>query len=368
MNDRLEYIKVKSKEITGIALNGNNNYIFGKGWMGTKLYEALQALGIPVNGFVVTKRLADEHFHLGLPVMEKQEVMLGYNKENIFVALRDQDMNLNSELSQYFENVVAINYPDDLTIIGTQYYINYLINTNIDIEDDCIKMQQFIFPNPFLKNFDYLLSWVYEAGDLLLPVLFHDFSRIDEGPYEIEEVALEPGDIVFDCGANIGLFTGIAAQKQCLVYAFEPMPDAINYLKEVEDMFPNNVKICPYALADTKKEAVFHVQNNDLLGASLLENHNSIDKEYKVTVDTIDNFVKMNQIEKVDFIKADIEGSERDMLLGAQETIRKHAPKISICTYHFIDDKEVLENIIKNIRQDYVIIHKWKKLYAYVPQ
>lgn len=82
---------------------------------------------------------------------------------------------------------------------------------------------------------------------------------------------------------------------------------------------------------------------------------------------TIDEFVKSNQIEKVDFIKADIEGAERLMLEGAQETLLKHAPKLSLCTYHLPDDKKVLAELILRANSKYTIQYHWEKLYAYVP-
>ena len=64
-----------------------------------------------------------------------------------------------------------------------------------------------------------------------------------------------------------------------------------------------------------------------------------------VKVSTIDQFVSENQIRKVDFIKADIEGAERYMLTGATDTLRRFAPKLAICTYHLKDDPQVLEDI-----------------------
>lgn len=68
----------------------------------------------------------------------------------------------------------------------------------------------------------------------------------------------------------------------------------------------------------------------------------------------------------MDFIKADIEGAERDMLTGAMETLRIHAPKLAICTYHLPDDPEILENIIRTANPAYTVKHRWKKLYAWV--
>lgn len=73
-----------------------------------------------------------------------------------------------------------------------------------------------------------------------------------------------------------------------------------------------------------------------------------------VKVTTVDHFVKENKIDRVDFIKADIEGAECDMLLGGAETIRRFHPKLAICIYHRgqIDHYEV-PNVILSIRQDY---------------
>ncbi|MDF2530903.1 MAG: methyltransferase FkbM family [Clostridia bacterium] len=48
--------------------------------------------------------------------------------------------------------------------------------------------------------------------------------------------------------------------------------------------------------------------------------------------------------------------------------LKNHAPKLAICTYHLPDDKEVLERLILEVNPNYQIIHKWKKLYAYVPK
>ena len=52
----------------------------------------------------------------------------------------------------------------------------------------------------------------------------------------------------------------------------------------------------------------------------------------------IDDFMGRQGIEKMDFIKMDIEGSELAALKGAEETIRKHRPKLAISLYHKIDD------------------------------
>jgi FkbM family methyltransferase len=90
------------------------------------------------------------------------------------------------------------------------------------------------------------------------------------------------------------------------------------------------------------------------------------EKTEKISVTTLDQFVEENKLNRVDFIKADIEGAERNMLQGATKTLQKHAPKLAICTYHILDDPQVLENIIKTANPNYKIVQLRHKLVAMV--
>lgn len=365
MKNNIELVKSASEQIMSIAQNGKRNLIFGAGWMGTKLYEAFVSLDIPVDGFVVTTISNGNQQYQELVLYEKSSLNEKFMYDNLFVALRDRDCELIEELEKCFLNVIEVSYPQGLASIASKFYINYLENS-VDLNQKTIFLNGMEMVNPFKKNYDYILSWIYEVGDLLLPSLFNDYRLVDEGPYEFGAVVLKLGGTVLDCGANIGLFSMYAASRDCNVYAFEPLQEAMEYLKEAELLYPKNIEIVPYALSEKTGEAEFYVQNNDLLGASMLTGNNSIDKKYKVKVTTIDSFVKENSILKVDFIKADIEGAERNMLIGAAETIKRDKPYLSICTYHLEDDIEMLEKIIHNIEPKYVIKHKWKKLFAYV--
>jgi hypothetical protein len=89
-------------------------------------------------------------------------------------------------------------------------------------------------------------------------------------------------------------------------------------------------------------------------------------KSEEVAMVTLDDFVKENGIEKVDFIKSDIEGAERQLLRGATEVMRKFGPKLSICTYHLPDDREVLAEVIMKANPRYRIVQGPKKLYAQI--
>ena len=74
---------------------------------------------------------------------------------------------------------------------------------------------------------------------------------------------------------------------------------------------------------------------------------------------SIDDFVERNGIEKVDFIKMDIEGSEPRALRGAERTIRRFKPTLAIAIYHSMDDFVNIPAWIKslNLPYDYFLGH-----------
>jgi len=196
-----------------------------------------------------------------------------------------------------------------------------------------------------------------------------------ETPYEIEGVSIEAGDVVLDCGANMGIFSALAAYYGATVHAFEAMPYTYNsYL--MKTAFMNAAKtggrIYPYEVAVWDKEETLMFKydpNGGIQGPTCVtvEKGNKTE-EFCVSAITLDSFVERNNIERVDFIKADIEGAERNMLRGAKNVLQRFSPKLSICTYHLKDDPQVIREIILQTNPNYVVRQKYKKLFAYVPK
>ncbi|MCR4436291.1 MAG: FkbM family methyltransferase [Clostridiales bacterium] len=206
---------------------------------------------------------------------------------------------------------------------------------------------------------------VFAFDDIINPMIFKKKTYIEEGPYEDENVVVTEGDIVFDCGANMGIFSAVAAARRCKVYAFEPVPKTLQYLLKTAEM-NENIEICPFALTDRNTDILITVPEEHAGGSSFVMNRDG--KNVIVKGITLDSFVKENNIMKVDFIKTDIEGAERYLLMGAKEILSKFSPKLSICTYHLPDDPEVLEKLIKEANPNYIIKQGEHKLYAYVPK
>jgi len=213
---------------------------------------------------------------------------------------------------------------------------------------------------------DYLLVY-RELRDILFEHIYgagNNCPYYYEGPYEYQEIILKEGDVVIDAGANIGMFSALASYKGGTVFSFEPVPQNQELLSITKSL-NKNITICPFALSDNTGKMYLAMGEENNIG-SFSENK-SATSSIEVNAITLDEFARQNKLDKISFIKADIEGAERKMLLGATEVLKKFAPKLAICTYHYPDDPKVLEELILRANPNYKIYHRWKKLYAFVP-
>lgn len=231
--------------------------------------------------------------------------------------------------------------------------------------DDVLNFKGTMVSNPVHVNEGYWGTVIDSSFDILMPSIYGDTRFCDEGPYEYGDVRCAAGDVVVDAGANFGIFSCYAASRGCEVYAFDPDADCLAVLERQRALYPDRFHIMPYALTDTDGERSFF--SNDTKMWSSLWGHREHSREVKVQARSIDSLVGEGKLPRVDFIKSDIEGAERLLLSGAKETLKRFRPKLAICTYHRNDDSEVLSAIIHEAVPEYHIEHRFKKLYAYVP-
>ena len=240
-----------------------------------------------------------------------------------------------------------------------------------DIKKDeaILRLRGVDIPNFLLWEEPVRSIFLTECGDLILPGVFHDDSAVGDGAYEDDTlgVQLDEDDVVFDCGANLGLFSAYAASKVNKVYAFEPVPKTYQIVQRVAALH-NNIEACNFAISD--KMGTARMTNLEALANNKLVDNmgNYGGDSVEVPCIALDDFVERNGIERVDFIKADIEGAESKMLLGAKNILQRFTPKLSICEYHLPDDPAVLERIIKDANPRYTVVHKEHKIFAYVKE
>jgi FkbM family methyltransferase len=221
-----------------------------------------------------------------------------------------------------------------------------------------------VFADTFLIDCYYKDDYGKETVDILDKVM-------GEGPYGyVDEsagfdVRVKSGDTVIDAGAWIGDFSAYAASKGALVHTFEPVNENYEILKKTAELNHNRIVPVKMGLGDSDFDADISLTIGDYgSGHSIVIKMS--ERTEKIHITSIDKYVKENGIERVDFIKADIEGAERNMLKGAVSTLKNFAPRLALCTYHLHDDPEVLENLILDANPRYRIVQLRKKLFACV--
>ena len=222
--------------------------------------------------------------------------------------------------------------------------------------DSLRAMLKDVFFIPCFYNENYDKSLV-ECLDEYMPESPYGYT---DGEFD---VTVKNGDVVIDAGAWIGDFSAYAATKNATVYAFEPIEETFEILKKTAILNDNKIIPIKKGLGDKEEIVTFSVSDSSLWTSMALERDRQGER---AQITTLDNFVNEHKLEKVSFIKADIEGAERDMLKGATNVLKKNAPKLVICTYHLPDDKEVLERIILEANPNYKIVHLKHKLFAMV--
>ena len=189
-----------------------------------------------------------------------------------------------------------------------------------------------------------------------------------EGPYEWGAVTLTQGDVVVDAGANVGYFSAMASHFGCEAHAFEPMPIAAAALRRTAALH-SGIRAQPYALWDKAETLSFGESAQSIQSSSFLSGGGKGKGRQTVQAQAVslDSFVEECGLARVDFIKADIEGAERNMLMGARRVLRDFAPKLAICAYHLPDDRAALRGLILEANPRYVVEDRFQKLYAHVP-
>lgn len=150
---------------------------------------------------------------------------------------------------------------------------------------------------------------------------------------------LQPGSIAVDGGANIGLHTLLMARAVLpngLVIAIEPVPDTLNLLDarlRRHSIPDNSVRLLHCGLSSTAGDADFYqvldpIQHelSGLRNRHILESHRV--KTIRVELTTLDAVCR--DLERLDFIKLDLEGAELDALRGGRLTLDRLRPVVAI--------------------------------------
>ena len=162
--------------------------------------------------------------------------------------------------------------------------------------------------------------------------------------------------------ADLGAYNGDTARKLLesaegnvqRIYAMEP--DARNYRKlKAYAEEETRAEVIPVNAGAWSEKTILYFDDSGNRNASFGSNRSESlsDRPVKlkaVEADTLDNILDG---EPVDYIKYDVEGSEKEALLGSKETIEKNHPTLLVSLYHRNEDLFALPLLVKDLFPEY---------------
>lgn len=177
--------------------------------------------------------------------------------------------------------------------------------------------------------------------------------------------AVSKSRVLFDIGANVGIFSFLLAQrfKDLKIYAFEPEPGTFGCLQKTfsTGQFPA-AHIFQLALSDRAGDAILFSDaanhgGHSLNAKAISEDGSIVGGQTRVEVSTLDLFTRENGITALDAIKLDVQRHEGKVLAGATESIRRFRPLVLMECY-FADIATSESDLLKPFAsQDYRVIN-----------
>ena len=214
-----------------------------------------------------------------------------------------------------------------LRFLGRQEYIRLGIRDRIIRachNPDTAKSEEFAAPffgSTYKGNLNSFLDWT----------VFYYGSHEREDLRLIQEV-LEPvaDPVAFDVGANIGHHALFTAPLTKRLYAFEPFEGVSKKMvTKLTDNHITNVEVCPFGLGEDNSVADYTPPDETNPGTgNFLGNGAAGHTSLKLEIKKGDDFVKEKHLDRLDFIKMDVEGFEPFALKGLEQTLAEFRPAV----------------------------------------
>jgi FkbM family methyltransferase len=160
-----------------------------------------------------------------------------------------------------------------------------------------------------------------------------------------QECCVKDGDVVFDIGGNLGLFSYYSICKGAdKVYCFEPSPTSYSCIEENFN-FPN-LFIEESAVSSTHGEISFYLNPNNSINSSANIRNEGCEE---ITCKSINLFtyIRENNIPKIDYLKLDCEGAEYEIIDSIGEDYLSNSIRNICLEYHLNKDGRILPMIDK---------------------
>ena len=182
-----------------------------------------------------------------------------------------------------------------------------------------------------LRNRDFVMEvepGLFVPGDLedwvQLWCFMGEFPGGDESA-KLSRTLIRSGDTVLDVGANVGLWALGAAKSagsSGRVQAFEPVPELFERLtRNLKFNGLERVRCFRTGLSDKAGSATFYRDATGNSGRGALVQHEGLNRGIDIPLTTLDEHAAANGLDRIDFMKVDVEGAELRVFRGAERVL-----------------------------------------------
>ncbi len=336
--DLWEYLKDADKTIV----------LYGMGNGADKILAVLAERDIPVGGVFASDGFARGNLFHGMPVRTWSDIKDEFGKENVIVLL-----SFGTSRPEVLENVLRIRaeselYAPDVPAFGDTLFTRPFYEEHIE---EFTAARELLSDEESRRIFDNVLSYKL-SGDVgyLLD------AQSDED--EIWESIIHPETI--RTAADLGAYNGDTVRQLLekgnpdTVWAMEP--DVRNYKKlEAYAESETRARVIPVNAGAWNEETTLFFDKSGNRNASFEVNRSQTlaDRPAKVAEVKALPLDSVLDGARVDYIKYDVEGSEREALDGSVKTLAAHKPTLLVSLYHRSEDMFALPLHIQKIAPHY---------------
>ncbi len=348
-------INIKTDLWHYLAVSGRPIVMYGMGNGADKIIAVCNKYGIEISDFFASDGFVRGHAFHGKTVISYSAMKEKYDGQNPIVLLSfasslPEVMALFKKVGDEFEL-----YAPDVPVFGeTLFTIEFFEENRARFE----KVYELLADDESKRIFENVISYKLSGDIRYLWDSESDKADVYHNLLDCKNISR-----YMDLGAYNGdTIREMLQFNQNLKTAIALEPDARNFRKLNEyAQTVDNIDIqCINAGAwNEQTTLLFDASGNR--NAGIVSKGNIVSKIKEVNVISVDEVLGSEQ---VDYIKYDVEGSEKEALLGSKNTIQMHAPKLLVSLYHRSEDLFALPELVKKLNPEYSL---YLRRFPYIP-
>lgn len=322
--------------------------MYGMGDGALKIINVLERYGLKVSEFFASDEFVRGHSFMGYKVRKLSEIEEMYEDFIIVMAFAIHDIPMTNRIHEIAKKHILV--APDVPVAGDNLF-------TLDFVDKNKEKLQWVYENLEDEQSKKVFS------DIVNFKISGKISYLTSCETEIEEsykniLKLNQNEVYADLGAyhgeTIDEFLQYTGGKYERIIAFEP--DVKNFKKLKTNIQNKNINADLFNMAIFDKEDKLYFSGKAGRNSALSKNG---DRE--VLAQSLDNIAKGN---KVSFVNIDVEGYERQALLGMKNTIEKYKTRILVAIYHRSEDIFEIPILAKKLNPDYKF---YMRHFRYIP-